>query len=62
MDGGLSNLSSYGPCNGSCGSGFKYRTRFFNNPAPANGEKDCTEALREATPCFIEHCKDVKLL
>ncbi|XP_073256310.1 A disintegrin and metalloproteinase with thrombospondin motifs 18-like [Porites lutea] len=42
LDGGYSNWTPYSVCSRTCDVGFQFRTRLCNNPAPANGGKDCT--------------------
>ncbi|KAK6183138.1 hypothetical protein SNE40_010671 [Patella caerulea] len=55
MPGGWGNWS-YSTCSKSCGLGTSIRTRKCNNPAPANGGKNCPGSPTEEVACHRRAC------
>ncbi|XP_013411296.1 uncharacterized protein LOC106174328 isoform X10 [Lingula anatina] len=56
VNGGLSNWSSWGTCNVTCGGGSQSRTRTCTNPVPQNGGADCVGIRLELQQCNTQGC------
>ncbi|XP_013411295.1 uncharacterized protein LOC106174328 isoform X9 [Lingula anatina] len=56
VDGGLTNWSSWGSCNATCGGGSQSRTRTCTNPVPQNGGADCVGDRLELQQCSTQGC------
>jgi len=66
VDGEWGDWSSFSSCSKSCGSGWKYRTRECDNPAPSDGGENClgfpllsvNGARCNTKACKKKSCKD----
>jgi len=56
VDGGWSEWEPFGPCDKSCGGGYKRQYRYCNNPWPANGGKECDGSNVNAVECNTHAC------
>ena len=56
VDGSWSAWGAFEPCSKTCGDGEKTRRRVCNNPAPANGGRNCTGENLNTVPCNMQHC------
>lgn len=57
VDGGWSDWSGWGVCSVNCGAGIQSRTRFCNNPYPANDGAECSGSPIEYKRCNIQPCQ-----
>ena len=62
MDGGFSKWSVFSACSKTCGGGTMTKTRKCDNPAPANGGKNCMGALSVTEPCKNDLCPGMNRL
>lgn len=66
LDGNWGEWSQWSTCTRTCGGGEQQRTRECNNPAPANGGRECEGAFRQSDRlCSYQGCpgaNDMKLL
>jgi len=66
VDGNWGEWSQWSTCTRTCGGGEQQRIRECNNPAPANGGKECEGAFRQRDRlCSYQGCpgtNDMKLL
>ena len=51
VDGGWSPWKEVAPCNATCGGGMRQLMRMCNNPAPANGGRDCEGKSNKTDIC-----------
>ncbi|KAL4217214.1 Hemicentin-1 [Mactra antiquata] len=56
VDGKWGNWAAWSTCQVSCGSGFQYRSRTCNNPAPKDGGKNCVGDSSATQICKIREC------
>ena len=56
VDGNWSPWSIFGQCTKSCGGGVKHRIRKCDNPAPANGGKNCQGPSKQSLECNTFPC------
>lgn len=61
VNGGLSEWSSWGPCDKDCGWGIKTRRKECNNPEPAGGGRFCFGKMTERTNCYDRSCQEPQL-
>ncbi|XP_062618604.1 SCO-spondin-like [Saccostrea cucullata] len=59
IDGSWGSWASWGTCTKTCGGGEWSRSRTCDNPAPANGGKDCVGAMSEFNDCNTAACPTV---
>merc|ERR1712055_558732 len=57
VNGGWSAWSQYTKCSKTCATGYQYLKRTCNNPAPANGGKNCAGSWYIYTKCNTQACK-----
>ncbi|XP_072519287.1 LOW QUALITY PROTEIN: A disintegrin and metalloproteinase with thrombospondin motifs 2 [Salminus brasiliensis] len=58
QDGNWGMWSEFGSCSKPCGRGVQFRTRFCNNPRPANGGRACSGSNYKFQVCNTHECDD----
>ena len=56
VNGNWSKWQEWGLCSSSCGSGFQFRFRSCDNPAPSNGGKLCPGNDVQSQLCNVQSC------
>lgn len=56
VNGKWSPWSIFGQCTKTCGGGVKHRSRKCDNPAPANGGKNCRGPSKQSHECNTFPC------
>lgn len=56
VNGNWSKWQEWGLCSSSCGSGFQFRFRSCDNPAPSNGGKFCPGNDVQSQLCNVQSC------
>ncbi|XP_056140870.1 A disintegrin and metalloproteinase with thrombospondin motifs 2-like isoform X2 [Lampris incognitus] len=56
QDGSWGTWSPFGSCSRTCGGGVQFRTRYCDNPVPANGGRTCFGNSYEFQLCSLEDC------
>ncbi|XP_069039515.1 hemicentin-1 isoform X2 [Lepisosteus oculatus] len=56
VPGGFSTWLEWGPCSVTCGRGVQERIRLCNNPAPANGGRQCEGRSLDSRSCQAKLC------
>merc|ERR1712215_10885 len=56
VNGGWSSWVDYTRCSKTCGTGYHYKKRTCNNPAPKNGGANCPGSWYKYTSCNTKSC------